>query len=441
MFSTPQCNCVLSGFAWLLPQLRFPTSAVKKMTTHIIFCLRMLIELCFESIAEKWYAKYKSRGGGLGWLSLLYSNSELHRDHPIPAFGGTPRSEAWNRALNVQMPWKNHDVIIHTMLLIRLRSLHLTTDFHRCQVPCLAPPTEKPALTLWMVSARMVLLDGFVLISIVGVLCHSTVNFHRRQDISTQAPWLVSPTENLALRLFVVSARMVLFDGLVLISIAGALLYPLLFAVRLNGDPRRIDTHIWKSHFCFHSQTNQRQRLERESLVFCDVDFQLLIAWPFEVETFHCFHHWYLWGCLAPCSSALTGVSSSSPSFSTTAVEKKCGNRRWKHSSLVRKVIEERLFRMDNDFFMLDLLAFSKCCFGMQFRSVCSGRTCSSFSSQNAWSLYTRIRAWIVLYAVLCEHRQTAKTSPSCALLKSLRAFEQSVQRICNDYCVLFNLG
>ena len=106
-----------------------------------------------------------------------------------------------------------------------------------------------------------------------------------------------------------------------------------------------------KAVFCFHSQTNQRQRLEKESLVFSDVDFQLLIAWPFEVETFYFFHHWYLWGCLAPCSSALTGVSSSSPSFSTTAVEKKCGNRYWKHSSLVRKVIEERLFRMDNDFF------------------------------------------------------------------------------------------
>ena len=180
--------------------------------------------------------------------------------------------------------------------------------------------------------------------------------------------------------------------------------------------------------------------LESGPRLFAFSDCLNSLAWPYAS-----------FGCMATClfSSlrgavipfALTGVSSSSPSFSTTAVEKKCGNRRWKHSSLVRKVIEERLFRMDNDFFMLDLLAFSKCCFGMQFRSVCSGRTCSSFSSQNAWSLYTRIRAWIVLYAVLCEHRQTAKTSPSCALLKSLRAFEQSVQRICNDYCVLFNLG
>ena len=32
------------------------------------------IELCFEANAEKWYAKYKSCGGGMGWRSLLYSN-------------------------------------------------------------------------------------------------------------------------------------------------------------------------------------------------------------------------------------------------------------------------------------------------------------------------------------------------------------------------------
>ena len=52
------------------------------------------IELCFEHNAEKWYAKYKSRGGGMGWRSFLYSHSELHRDHLTPASGGTQRSEA-----------------------------------------------------------------------------------------------------------------------------------------------------------------------------------------------------------------------------------------------------------------------------------------------------------------------------------------------------------
>ena len=44
---------------------------------------------------------------------------------------------------------------------------------------------------------------------------------------------------------------MVLVDGFVLISISGALLYTLLFAARLNGDPRGIDTHICKSYFLF----------------------------------------------------------------------------------------------------------------------------------------------------------------------------------------------
>ena len=79
-----------------------------------------------------------------------------------------------------------------------------------------------------------------------------------------------------------------------------------------------------------------------------------------------------------------------------------CGEKVW-WSSLKTFFLSSEGHRAKT--LMLDLLAFSKCCFGMQFRSVCSGRTCSSFSSQNAWNLYTRIRAWIVLYAVLCEHR------------------------------------
>ena len=91
------------------PQVRSPEITPKGFPESIRQVYKFAIgakyiEFCFQHNAEKWYAKYKSRGGDMGWRSFLYSNSELHRDHPTPASGGSQSSEAQNRAPNVQMP-------------------------------------------------------------------------------------------------------------------------------------------------------------------------------------------------------------------------------------------------------------------------------------------------------------------------------------------------